>query len=215
MRELLRKTPPRTLPDYMILEMLLYAVFPRGDTKPLAKLLLDKFSSFAEMLNADLETLKEIDGVGDAVAVYFKLLLELFSRLHIGINDKQMHVLNNWSSVVNYCQLSIGFLPMESLRVLFLNKRNMLICDEEMQRGTVDQVSIFPREIVRKALQHGAVAIILVHNHPSGDPMPSQADLDMTAQVANLLELMNIKLHDHLICAGHKTYSFRSHRLLK
>lgn len=214
MRQLFKATPQRGLPDYMLLEMLLYNIFPRGDTKPLAKELLNRFPSFAQLLNAPPEAILEVKGAGESVVNYFRVLLDVFSRLHLGVGDREIHVLNNWSSVVNYCQLTMGFAVTESLRILYLNKRNILIADEEMQRGTIDKVSIFPREIVKKALQHSAAAVIMVHNHPSGDPTPSQADMDMTEQVSEVLSVMNMRLHDHLICAGAKTYSFRANNLL-
>lgn len=213
LKERLLKSPIRTLPDYEILEMILFSVFPRKDTKSLAKKLLSKFGSLAEIVNADSTDLKSIEGVGDALIIQMKLLSDIFSRLHLPI-DKPLQVLNNWMSVINYCNLTMGYKKVELFRVLYLNKNNCLIADQLCEHGTVDRIQIYPREIAKKALECNASAIILVHNHPSGAIEPSKEDIEMTKQIAKALSAISINLHDHLIISKNSHYSFRAKGLI-
>ena len=172
------------MPDYELLELALFAALPRKDTKPLAKALLARFGSFAEVIAAPRDRLREIPGVGDAVANQLKIVEAAAARL------AQTRVigrpaLSSWSALLDYCMAAMARAPAEEFRVLFLDRKNVLIADEVQARGTVDHTPVYPREIVKRALEHGASAIILVHNHPSGDPTPSKADIEMTREIAH------------------------------
>jgi DNA repair protein RadC len=201
------------LADYEILELLLFQVVPRRDTKPLAKALLQRFGSFAEVIAAPEKRLREVDGVGDSIVHHFKLVkasVELFERNKVAARTS----LDSWKSVIDYVKAAMAHETVEQFRILFLNKRNQLIADEVQQRGTVDHTPVYPREIVKRALELSATAIILVHNHPSGDPTPSNADIQMTKQVVDIAKPLGILVHDHIIVgrAGHA--SFRGLRLI-
>ena len=170
------------MPDYELLELVLFAALPRKDTKPLAKALLARFGSFAEVIAAPRERLREIPGVGDGVANQLKIVEAAAARL------AQTRVigrpaLSSWSALLDYCMAAMARAAAEEFRVLFLDRKNVLIADEVQARGTVDHAPVYPREIVKRALEHGASAIILVHNHPSGDPTPSKADIEMTREI--------------------------------
>lgn len=207
-------SPRRTLQDYEILEMILFLIIPRRDTKPLAKLLLHKFGTLAGVVFADDSALKTINGIGDSFVFLMKLLADFFSRICVPQQKGEVHILSSWLAVVHYCQLTMGFKKSESYRVLFLNKRNALIADEFVEAGTVDKIAIYPREISKMSLLHGASAIILVHNHPSGDPTPSKEDIDITNRIINALVPINVIMHDHLIVAEHKHFSFKASGLI-
>jgi len=207
-------SPKRTLQDYEILEMILFYAVPRRDTKPLAKLLLNKFGTLAGVVFADDSALKTIQGIGDSVVFLIKLMADFFSRICIPQKKGEVHVLSSWMAVVHYCQMTMGFKKSESYRVLFLNKKNVLIGDELVEAGTVDKIAIYPREISKMSLLHGAVAIILVHNHPSGDPTPSKEDIEITKRIVEALISINVILHDHLIVAEHKHFSFKASGLI-
>ncbi len=207
------KLPLRSFADYEILELALFYALPRVDTKPLAKQLIKKYGSLINILNADPLELKKFKGTGDNLILFFKLLADVFSRCHLPV-DKNIDILSNWSSVIQYCQHDLGFRRKEFFRVLFLNKRNALIADELFDAGTIDRLQIYPREVAKKALEHSASAIILVHNHPSGNCEPSQEDITTTRDIMNALELLDIKLHDHLIIAGLNHFSFRAANLI-
>jgi len=170
---------PDALPDYELLELILFRAIPRRDTKPLAKALLAKFGSFAAVMNASPARLREVPGMGDAVITELKLVRAASLRL---LNREIMNrtVLSSWSQVLSYCQAAMGHSEIEQFRILFLDKRNRLIADEVQQEGTVDHTPVYVREIIKRALELSATALILVHNHPSGDPTPSQADIKMT-----------------------------------
>jgi len=201
------------IPDYELLEMVLFRALPRGDTKPLAKALLAKFGSFAETISAPAERLAEIDGVGERVIDELKLVRAAAVRLLRGqIMGRQ--VLGSWQAVIDYCRAAQGFDHKERFRVLFLDKKNQLIADEVQQEGTVDHTPVYAREIVKRALELSATAIILVHNHPSGDPAPSRADIDMTKQIVEAARPLGVSVHDHIIVgkAGHA--SLRGLRLM-
>lgn len=214
LRDKFLKIPLRSLPDYEILEMLLFNASPRKDTKQLAKELLNRFGSLARILNAEPHELKEIDNVGDAIVFQFKLALDLLSRVLLPSDNKDTHIFNNWHTVINYCQLTSGFKNTENYRVLYLNKKNILIAEEVSEAGTVDKIQIYPREIAKKALFHNASSIILVHNHPSGDPQPSNEDIKLTELIVKALEPLNIQMHDHIIVANHNSFSFKGNQLI-
>ena len=216
-RDRLRKrfynTPSRSLPDYEILEMILFQVFPRSDTKALAKRLLNKYGSFAKLLSADKESLTSVQGVGDSVAHQLALLHDLYSRIYLDI-DHKTDVLNNWTAVLNYCRFTMGFKEKEHFRILYLNKANALIEDQLCQEGTVDRVNLYPREVLKKAIGNNASAIILIHNHPSGSVKPSKPDIEITNRIKEALDPLDIKLHDHIIVSSNNYYSFRTNGLL-
>ena len=216
-RERLRRrfidSPPRSLPDYEILEMVLFQIFPRKNTKDIAKNLLLKYKSIAGVLSAEKSSLKTIDGIGDAVIYQLSLLHDLFSRVYLDV-DKKVDILNNWSSVLNYCRFTMAFKETENFRVLYLNSGNALIEDQLCEEGTVNLVNVYPREIIKNAINNNASAIILIHNHPSGNPKPSREDITMTKQISNALVPIDIKLHDHIIVSNSNYYSFRSNGLI-
>jgi DNA repair protein RadC len=213
LKEKFLKVPIRSLADYEILEMVLFDVFARRDTRDMAKLLINKFGSVAGVLNAEPIELKQIDGIGDNAVFHLKLLLDLFSRLHISTKADQP-ILSNWHSVINYCNLTMGFRKTECFRILYLSKKNALIADELSEGGTIDKVQIYPREIAKKAIEHSAAAVILVHNHPSGEAKPSAEDIEMTKEINTALSSLSIKIHDHLIVANNNHFSFRASGLI-
>jgi DNA repair protein RadC len=186
------------LSDYELLELLLFRALPRRDVKPLAKTLLAKFGSFAEVIAAPEALLAEVKGLGGAGITELKIVQAAASRLLRGAITKRP-VLSSWSSVLDYCRTAQGFAEREQFRVLFLDKRNALIADEVQQTGTVDHTPVYPREVVKRALELSASAIILVHNHPSGDPTPSHADIQMTNAIIAVAGPLGISVHDHLI----------------
>jgi len=199
--------------DYELLEMLLFGANARGDTKPTAKRLMAEFGSLAGVLNAEPARLKQVKGVGDAAVAVIKLADAVGVRVgRLAIVDQT--IFNSWQVVLEYLQRAMAHRPREELRILFLDKRNALISDEVQQRGTVDHTPVYVREIARRALEVGATAIILAHNHPSGDPTPSRADVDMTNQIVNALKPLEIVIHDHLIVGREGHFSFRSNGLL-
>ena len=199
--------------DYELMEMVLFAAKPRGDVKPLAKKLLKTFGSFSNVIQAPQSALKEVEGVGDAVIATLKVIeVSCQHLLREQLQDRP--IINSWTSLLEYCQLAMGSNIVEEFRVLFLNNKNMLIADEVQQTGTVDHTPVYPREVMKRALEIGASALILAHNHPSGDPTPSKADIDMTRILCDAARPFNIRIHDHLIIARHKHYSFKSSGLL-
>jgi DNA repair protein RadC len=197
------------LPDYEVLELLLFRAVPRGDVKPLAKQLLARFGSFEGVLGASLEELKTVAGVGASVALDLKLVHE--AALRAGRDAvARRPVISSWSALLAYVKTALAHEAREQFRVLFLDKKNQLIADELMNRGTVDHAPVYPREIMRRALELSASAVILVHNHPSGDPTPSTPDIDMTRQVIEAARALRIAVHDHLVVGRHGVASFRS-----
>ena len=209
------KSPIRRLPDYEILEMLLFHVIPIKDTKLVAKLLLKKFGCLAGVINAEYNQLNQVKGLGKSAEIYFKLLKDLFSRLHIpDSSNKTFHVLNNWNSVINYCNLTMGFQKVEHFKILYLNSKNILIHEQMIDSGTVDRIAIHPREIVKNALTHFASAVILVYNHPSGDTSPSKKDIEITNKVITALKAVNIVVHDHIIVSHNDYFSFKTNNLI-
>lgn len=201
------------LADYELLEMILFAAKPRGDVKPLAKTLLKRCGSFANVIHASPDTLRGVEGVGDAVIASLKLIESSCQHLlREQLNDKP--IINSWTILLDYCQLAMANNTREEFRILFLNNKNVLISDEVQQTGTVDHTPVYPREVLKRALELGASALILAHNHPSGDPTPSKADIDMTRALTEAARPFNIRIHDHLVIAQHKHYSFKSSGLL-
>ena len=196
-----------SLADYELLELALFRALPRRDTKPLAKALLKRFGSLAEVLSAPPERLKEVESVGDAVVGELKLIKAFAERLASEAVRKRP-VLASWSALLDYCRAAMAFEEREQFRILFLDKRNVLIADEVQQRGTVDHTPVYPREVMRRALELSATALILVHNHPSGDPTPSRADIQMTETIVEVGRPLGIIVHDHLIIGreGHASF---------
>lgn len=204
LRQRFREGGPEALPDYELLELVLFRALPRQDTKPLAKTLVDAFGSFAEVINAPEERLAQVKGVGDAVITELKLVRAAALRTVRGdVLDKP--ALGSWQTVLDYCRAAMGFEAREQFRVLFLDKRNHIIADEVQQQGTVDHTPVYVREVVKRALELSATAIIVVHNHPSGDPTPSRADIEMTKRIVASAKDLGITVHDHIIIArqGH------------
>lgn len=197
------------LPDYELLELLLFRSIPRRDVKPLAKELIQRFGSFAEVLGAPAARLAEVDGVSESVALDLKIVEAALKRMAKGAVGKRP-VLSSWSSVLDYCRMAMAFAEREQFRILFLDKKNTLIADEVQQTGTVDHTPVYPREVMRRALELSASAIILVHNHPSGDPTPSGADMRMTRELVDIAKPLGIAIHDHIIVGRDGHASFRS-----
>jgi DNA repair protein RadC len=188
------------LPDYELLELFLFRSIPKKDVKPLAKQLLARFGSLGGVLGATAEELRTVKGVGEALALDLKLMHEATLRTARESVAKRP-VISSWSALLAYVKTALAHEAREQFRVLFLDKKNQLIADEVMNRGTVDHAPVYPREVMRRALELSASAVILVHNHPSGDPTPSAADVDMTRQVVDAGRPLRIAVHDHLIAA--------------
>lgn len=201
------------MPDYELLELILFRALPRQDVKPLARRLLDVFGSFGHVLAAPPARLTEVTGVGDAVVQELKIVEAAAQRLARS-RVLQRPVLSSWQALLDYCHTAMAHRPTEQFRVLFLDRKNLLIADEEQARGTVDHVPVYPREVVKRALELDASALILVHNHPSGDPTPSQADIAMTEQIRHAAEALGLVLHDHLVIGKGRELSFRAEGLL-
>ncbi len=201
------------LADYELLEIILFAAKPRGDVKPLAKTLLKRFGSLSKVIRAEQKDLRNVEGMGDAAIAALKAAEAATSHL-LKEEVEQGPVIQSWTALLDYCRLQMGSLKREQFRVLFLNQKNRLIADEVQQEGTIDHTPVYPREVLRRALELQASAIILVHNHPSGDPTPSKADIEMTKAIQTGCRTMSIRLHDHVIIAGARHYSFKSHALI-
>jgi DNA repair protein RadC len=201
------------LSDYELLELVLFRALPRRDVKPLAKTLINRFGSFAEVVHAPEARLRETSGLGDAAVTELKLIAATASRVAKG-QLKQRTVLSSWSAVIDYCRTAMAFADKEQFRILFLDKRNQLIADEVQQVGTVDHTPVYPREVVKRALELSATAIILVHNHPSGDPTPSQADIQMTQSIIAISRPLGISVHDHIIVGKNGHASLKGLRLM-
>ncbi len=208
LRRRFRDAGADAVPDYELLELILFRAAPRRDTKPLAKALLARFGTFAEALNAPEELLREVPGIGEAAITELKLVRAAAVRLMRG-EVLERPVLSSWSHVLDYCRASMGFETKEQFRILFLDKRNQIIADEVQQTGTVDHTPVYVREVVKRALELSSTAIVLVHNHPSGDPTPSRADIEMTKQIVTAAKPLGILVHDHIIVGKQGHASFR------
>jgi DNA repair protein RadC len=213
LRERFSTGGPKALPDYELLEMILFRAIPRGDTKPLAKQLMNKFGSFAEVMSAAPERLKEVKGIGDRAVEEIKLIKAAAERLTLG-QLKAKSALTSWNGVIDYLRLVQGFENREQFRILFLDKKNNLIADEVQGHGTVDHTPVYVREVVKRALELSSTAIILVHNHPSGDPTPSRADIDMTKQIMDAARPLGVSVHDHIIVGRDGHASLKAMRLI-
>ncbi len=213
LRERFHGAGPDALSDYELLEMVLFAAQPRRDMKPLAKTLLKTFGSFAEVIHAPEARLREVDGIGDASINQIKLIAAAAIRIAKG-QLQQRTMLSSWNDVLDYCRTSMAFADKEQFRILFLDKRNQLIADEVQQTGTVDHTPVYPREVIKRALELSATAVILVHNHPSGDPTPSQADIQMTKAIIGIAAPLGISVHDHIIVGKNGHASMKGLRLI-
>ena len=203
----------KSFADYEILEMLLFSIFPRKNTKILAKNLLAKFGTLKATIFASGKEIKKIEGLGNSTVVFFALLKETFSRFALQ-PLKELPIMSSDVHVIEYYRNLLSLEKKEQMRAMFVNNRNKLIAEEQLQYGTVDQVHLYSREVVQKALDYGSSAIIIVHNHPSGNPCPSKEDLNITKNLNNSLKSIGIKLLDHIIIAENSSYSFASHNLL-
>jgi DNA repair protein RadC len=213
LRERFRRGGADALPDYELLEMILFGAIRQGDTKPLAKRLLARFTSFAGVLQAPESKLKQVTGVGDRIIDELKLVKAAAVRL-LKSEIAEKPILSTWSNLIDYLRAAQAQAEIEQFRILFLDKRNRLIADEVQQTGTVDHTPVYIREVVKRALEHSASALILVHNHPSGDPTPSRADIEMTKHIVNVAKPLGISVHDHIIIARQGHASLKEMRLM-
>ena len=205
---------PDALADYEILELALFRTFSRRDTKPLAKALLARFGTLSDVLAADASELNKIDGIGPTTIADLKVIKALAEQ----VGREQLRnrpILSSWQSLIDYCRTAMAHEPREQLRILFLDKKNRLIADEVQQTGTVDHAPVYPREVVRRALELSSTAIIIIHNHPSGDPTPSDGDVRMTAKIVEAARHLGITVHDHIIIARNGHASFRTLGLIE
>src|SRR5262245_19513700 len=209
LRRRFREAGPDSLPDYELLELILFRAAPRRDTKPLAKALIARFGTFAEAVNAPDELLAEVPGIGEAAITELKLVRAAAVRLMRG-EVLERPVLSSWAQVLDYCRASMGFASKEQFRILFLDKRNQIVADEVQQTGTVDHTPVYVREVVKRALELSATAIVLAHNHPSGDPTPSKADIEMTKQIVSAAKPLGVVVHDHIVVGKKGHASFRA-----
>jgi DNA repair protein RadC len=213
LRNRFRQGGADALPDYELLELVLFRALPRRDTKGIAKRLLARFGTFAEVINAPEPRLKELQDVGDSVVTELKLVRAAALRL-MRTEIVQRPALSSWQQVLDYLRAAQSYEHREQFRILFLDKRNRLIADEVQGQGTVDHTPVYVREVVKRALELSATAIILVHNHPSGDPTPSRADIDMTRQIVASAAPLGISVHDHIIVGREGHASLKALRLI-
>lgn len=201
------------VPDYELLELILFRAIPRQDVKPLARALIDQFGDFNRVIAAPITQLVQVKGVGDAVAIELKIVEAAAHRM-ARAKVMQRHIVSSWDALLDYCHTVMAHRDTEQFRILYLDTKNVLIADEEQAKGTVNHVPVYPREVVKRALELNASSLILVHNHPSGDPTPSQADITMTAQIDAAAAALGIDLHDHLIIGKSRELSFRAQGLI-
>jgi len=201
------------VPEYELLELVLFRAIPRQDVKPLAKQLMNAFGDFNRVISATPSALQRIKGVGDSVVIELKIVEAAAHRM---ARAKVLHrpVLSSWDALLDYCQTTMAHRATEQFRILFLDRKNVLIADEAQAEGSVDHVPVYPREVVRRALELNASALILVHNHPSGDPAPSEADLSLTGAIERAALALGIAIHDHLVIGKSSEFSFRAHGML-
>lgn len=201
------------MPDYELLELILCLAIPQKDVKPLAKDLISRFGGFGEVIQADLPALLAVPGIKENAACAIKLVGAAARRL-AQTRVMGRPVLSSWEKLLDYCKVSLAHLPQERFHLLFLDRKNALIADEPQQKGTIDHTPVYPREVIKRALELNASAIIMVHNHPSGDPTPSQADIDMTGRIRDAASPIGLILHDHLVIGKSGCFSFRSNGLI-
>lgn len=213
LRDRFRQGGGDALAEYELLELILFRAMPRRDVKPLAKALIARFGSFAEVVAARAERLREIDGLGDAAIGELKIIEAAAKRLARSSIEKRPSM-SSFAAVVDYCRTTMAFLDREEFRILFLDKKNHLIADEVQGIGTIDHAPVYPREIMRRALELSASALILVHNHPSGDPEPSTDDIYLTHQIIAVGKPLNVAVHDHLIIGKNGHASLKGLRLI-
>nr|WP_068302753.1 DNA repair protein RadC [Pararhodobacter sp. CCB-MM2] len=201
------------VPDYEMLELILFGAIPRADVKPLAHSLIQQFGSLAGVVTAPESQLRKVEGVGETILVALKLAEAVAGRL---TRAKVLNrpVISSWDALLDYCHTTMAHRGIEHARVLFLDRKNCLIADEEQGKGTVDHVPLYPREVLRRALELEASALILVHNHPTGDPTPSQQDIALTERIRTGAEALSLTLHDHLVIGKSTEFSFRAEGLL-
>lgn len=204
-RQRFLKVGPEALEDYELLELTLQILLPRRDTKALAKELLLRFGSFSAVFSAPLSRLEEVRGLGEVSRTNLKVIQAVAQRFARDSVDREQPILSSWTALIDYCRAAMAFESIEHFRLLFLDKKNRLIADEVQQKGTVDHTPVYPREVIKRALELSATALILVHNHPSGDPSPSAADVQMTKEIITAAKPLGITVHDHIIIgkAGH------------
>ena len=199
---------PEHISDYELVEMLLFYVFRRRDTKPLAKTLLKRFKSIREVIFADSMDLQKVPGIGKSIVTLTTLVREIFNRLLLEKITESKTIMST-SQIMEYYKNTLGYLKKEQFRMMFLNNKNKLISEELMQEGTINNTAIYPREIIQKALECGASAIIMVHNHPSGDPRPSRQDIVMTKAIKEIAQKLEIILLDHVVIGKNETTSLK------
>ncbi|MCB1383763.1 MAG: DNA repair protein RadC [Notoacmeibacter sp.] len=192
------ETGDTALADYEVLELVLFRLLPRRDTKPVAKALIERFGTLANIFSAPLHLLTEVSGIGESTATDLRIIGAAIRR-SLKSDIRKKNVLDAWSKVLDYCHAAMAREQREQFRILFLDKKNVLIADEVQQKGTVDHTPVYTREVIHRALELGATAIILVHNHPSGDPTPSRADIEMTRTIADASGPLGVVVHDHII----------------
>ncbi|MGG7567721.1 RadC family protein [Rhodovulum sp. DZ06] len=213
LREKFMRAGPAALHDYELLELVLFRAIPRRDVKPLAKRLLNAFGDFNHVVAAAPRRLAEVQGVGDAVVQELKIVeaaAHRFAQAQVLHRD----AITSWEALETYCRQRMAHEPIEQFRILFLDRKNILVADEAQQVGTVDHVPVYPREVVKRALELNASAIILVHNHPSGDPTPSDADVDMTGRIQRACAAVGIAVHDHIVVGKDRVASFHAMGLI-
>jgi DNA repair protein RadC len=209
LRDRLAESGPTALADYEMLELVLFLAKPRGDVKPLAKALIQRFGGFSAVLAAPAAELMKVVGVGETTVGVLKTVRAAAQRLaRAELLDRP--TIASAAALLAYCRVHMAHEPIEQVRLIFLDRRNVVIADEKQQQGTVDHTPVYPREVVKRALELGASAVIMVHNHPSGDPTPSRADIEMTREVARALDALGIRLHDHLIIGRAGEHSFKA-----
>ncbi|MDB2682898.1 DNA repair protein RadC [Alphaproteobacteria bacterium] len=213
LRDRFTNNGPDALQDYELIELILFSAIPRKDVKPIAKDLIKTFGSLPEAMNASLDQLQTVKGISENTAIALKAITATSHRM-MKQNLMKKPVLNNWTRLMDYCHATMAHEKREHFRILFLNKKNELLADEIQGSGTVDHTPAYPREIMKRSLEHGATALILLHNHPSGDPKPSQADIQMTAQIIAAASTFNITIHDHIIISRNGYTSFKNEGLI-
>ena len=213
LRERFHEGGPGAVAEYELLELLLFRAIPRQDVKPLARDLIDTFGDLCGVISAPAARLLQVRGVGESVVLDLKLIEAAAQRM-ARARVMNRPVLSSWDALLDYCHTTMAHRSTEQFRILFLDRKNVLIAEEEQAKGTVDHVPVYPREVVKRALELDASALILVHNHPSGDPTPSQADISMTQQILDACQALGLTLHDHLVIGREREVSFRSQGLL-